>query len=102
MDTDVSAHTSGDKMLFHKFMGNAYVLLHRQLDGQGKLNLAGKLRVLGLVRPLDGVPQDGAVCVLPRRVAGQQYFRMCNAALFREVMRLAVKVILDFFPRPVT
>jgi hypothetical protein len=35
-------------------------------------------------------------------VVGQQYFRMDNAALFREIVCLAVKVIFDFFPRPVS
>ncbi len=101
MDIEIGDHAFFDEFSLHELARQPDVVFLRQFAGQGELDLAGKLRILALLRSFDRVPQSGAVGEGFGCAFGQHHFGMKNACLVGEIVGSVDPLIVQLLARTI-
>ena len=95
VDTNVGAHTVGNKLRLNVVFDQPDVLLERQLAGQRYDDLSCKPAYLRFLRFLYGVPQYRAVLPCGRRRRREKDALVFQTAFSAVIMRQPVVVVMD-------
>jgi general secretion pathway protein A len=91
----VCHHPLRHELLAHEVLRQPNSVAPGKLPREGKLDLAGKLRVLAFLARLDLVPQRRPVQQTSRRTIGKENLRVHHAGLVGEVVRPAEPLVLQ-------
>ena len=95
MDGEVHHHALGHERALSELAQQLDLLVLPELDGERQLDLAGELRILALLRCLDGVPKRLSVKDPRRRAFRGEDLLVLDAALSRVVEGLIEAFVVE-------